>query len=284
MMQALEFEMQADGSRPVFVLIHGLGMSGRYLMPTADCLSTHGKVFVPDLPGFGSSSKPSRALTIPELADALAEWLAAVGIESPVLIGNSLGAQVIVDFAARHHSRLAAAILVGPTIDPEARRIFIQIRRLLRDVPCEPFGLYGIAVMDYLRSGICRCLRTLSYALEDPITEKLPKIRVPVLVVRGEKDPIAPQQWVEQAAALIPDARWISIPGAAHAVNFNAAEALVTAVLEFLESGGKTIRLIDRDDSRCRSRRNSDLPPRRDLQGDGAICIDPQGGGGLGDG
>jgi 2-hydroxy-6-oxonona-2,4-dienedioate hydrolase len=217
------------------VLIHGLGMSSRYLMPTAKLLSVHGKVYAPDLPGFGKSGKPSHIPTISELADFLAEWMAAVGIHSPVLIGNSLGAQVIVDFAVRHRTRLTAAVLVGPTIDPEARRMSTQIGRLLADVPREPPGLYGIAMTDYLRAGVGRCLRTLRHALDDPIAEKLPTLRVPVLIVRGERDPIVPQRWAERAAVLAPDAECVTIPGAAHAVNFNAPEALVKEVIEFMQ-------------------------------------------------
>ncbi len=234
-MHAVEMGGQTDGRRPVFVLVHGLGMSGRYLMPTGKLLSVLGKVYAPDLPGFGKSGKPSHIPAISELADSLAEWMAAVGINSPVLIGNSMGAQVIVDFAVRHRTRLTAAVLVGPTIDPEARRMSTQIWRLLTDVPREAPGLYGIAMTDYFRAGVRRCLQTLRHALNDPIAEKLPALRVPVLIVRGEHDPIVPQRWTERAAELAPDASCVTIPGAAHAVNFSAPEALVKEVMKFME-------------------------------------------------
>ena len=232
-MHSLEMGGETDESAPVFVLVHGLGMSSRYMMPTAKWLSASGKVHAPDLPGFGRSDKPGRVLTIPELADSLAEWMAAMNLASPVLIGNSLGAQVIVDFAVRHPSRLTAAVLVGLTIDPEARRMFTQIGRLLRDIPQEPPGLYWTAASDYYRAGFGRCLRTLRHALEDPIEHKLPQIHVPVLVARGEHDPIVPAEWTERAAESIPDASRVTIPRVAHAVNFSAAEELVKEVLEF---------------------------------------------------
>lgn len=241
-MHGMKLGEHKDACRPVFVLVHGLGMSSRYLMPTANLLSAWGDVHAPDLPGFGKSGRPSRILTIPELADALAEWIKATGIQSPVLIGNSMGAQVIVDLSVRHRSCLSAAVLVGPTIDPEARRMFTQIGRLLADVPREPPGLYGIAVTDYLRAGVARCLRTLRHALDDPITEKLPAMQVPVLVVRGEHDPIVPQEWTERAVKLIPIADCMTIPGAAHAVNFSAPEALVKVVLHFLKRNGLVLK------------------------------------------
>lgn len=233
-MHAVEMGEQANTGRPVFVLVHGLGMSSCYMMPTARLLSVAGKVYAPDLPGFGKSGKPPHILTISELADSLAEWLAANEIQSPILIGNSMGAQVTVDFAVRYPARLTAAVLVGLTVDQEAPRMSTQIGRLLADVPREPWGLYRIAVTDYFRAGFARCLQTLRHALNDPVPEKLPSIPIPVLVVRGEHDPIVPQRWSERAAGLVPDAIGVTISGAAHAVNFSAPEALVEEVMRFM--------------------------------------------------
>lgn len=165
---------------PNFVLVHGLGMSARYMMPTAERLASHGMVYVPDLPGFGRSGKPSEVLAIHELADALAGWIEVHKIFDPILIGNSLGAQVIADFAVRHLARLQRAVLVAPTIDPAARRVSTQLFRLLTDVWREPVSLYGVALGDYFRAGFPRCLKTLRKALTDPVVEKLPAIRCPV--------------------------------------------------------------------------------------------------------
>jgi pimeloyl-ACP methyl ester carboxylesterase len=48
---------------PVIVLVHDSGLSGRYMIPTAQQLTTNCRVYVPDLPGFGDSDKPARSLT-----------------------------------------------------------------------------------------------------------------------------------------------------------------------------------------------------------------------------
>jgi pimeloyl-ACP methyl ester carboxylesterase len=60
----------APGAVPV-VCVHGLGVSGRYLMPTARELAADHPTFVPDLPGYGRSAKPPRPLDVPGLAAAL---------------------------------------------------------------------------------------------------------------------------------------------------------------------------------------------------------------------
>lgn len=222
-----------QGASPVFILVHGLGMSGRYMMPTAELLVPHGKVHIPDLPGFGLSDDPTRVLTVPELADALLRWVDARQIPAGILVGNSLGGQVIIDFAARYPDRLTGAVLVGPTIDPDARRSLVQIWRLLVDIFREPGRLIAIGVADYLRAGFHWCLRTLHHALAHPVLEMLPRIRVPVLLVRGGRDPITSEAWADRATALIPRAWHVTIPHAAHAVNFNAPEDLVREILDF---------------------------------------------------
>ncbi|WP_292510847.1 alpha/beta fold hydrolase, partial [Methylobacterium sp.] len=55
-----------DNRLPV-ILVHGLGMSSRYMIPLARHLAPHFRVYAPDLPGFGLSDKPHRALTVREL-------------------------------------------------------------------------------------------------------------------------------------------------------------------------------------------------------------------------
>jgi 2-hydroxy-6-oxonona-2,4-dienedioate hydrolase len=229
----------APPSSPSIVLVHGLGVSSRYMMPTALRLYTHARIFAPDLPGFGLSRRPLRALSIPELADALAAWMQANGLERSILVGNSLGAQIIVDFAVRYPERVAQTVLIAPTIDPRARKLVRQLARLLLDALREPLRLLPIAITDYMRAGLARGLRTLRHALVDRIEDKLPLMRAKTLVVRGERDPIVPQDWMEDASRLLPDARLVVIARAAHAVNYNAPDALVREVLQFLNEPEK---------------------------------------------
>lgn len=48
----------ASADTPDVVLVHGLGLSGTYLLPMAQELARDYRVWVPDLPGFGRSGKP----------------------------------------------------------------------------------------------------------------------------------------------------------------------------------------------------------------------------------
>lgn len=114
---------------PAVVLVHGLGLSGRYMIPTAEILASDYRVWVPDLPGFGDSDKPRKVLDIPKLADWLAGWIEAAGFDRVALLGNSQGCQTIADLAARYPERVDRALLQGPTTPPDERSWFWQFIR-----------------------------------------------------------------------------------------------------------------------------------------------------------
>ncbi len=98
------------------VLVHGLAVSHRYLMPFARALAARHRVHVIDLPRFGLSGEPGRVLDLPQLADVLGAWLDAVGLRRPVLGGNSFGCQVVVDLVAQRPAAAQALVLIGPTM------------------------------------------------------------------------------------------------------------------------------------------------------------------------
>ena len=79
--------------------VHGFGISGSYLMPTARLLVRHGVNIVPDLPGYGRSQRRDHTLDIPELADAVLALLDALALPKVVLVGNSMGCPVILEVA-----------------------------------------------------------------------------------------------------------------------------------------------------------------------------------------
>src|SRR5436190_2195210 len=83
-----------DGLALPVVLVHGLVVSSRYMLPLAERLADHAHVYAPDLPGFGKSDHPERPLDIAGLADGLAAWMHVTGIPRAALIGNSMGCQV----------------------------------------------------------------------------------------------------------------------------------------------------------------------------------------------
>ena len=215
------------------VLVHGLAVSHRYLMPLAAKLAQQHPVHVVDLPGFGFSGDPGRVLDVNEHADHLAAWLRATGLGPVVVIGNSFGCQVAVELAVGHPAKVAGLVLVGPTIDPSARTAARQVLRWLRDTAREDPLQLAILARDLRDAGPHRVVGTLAHALGDPIEDKLPLVTVPALVTRGSREPIVPLAWAQSAARRLPFGELAVVPGP-HNANYGAADPLAELVLAFL--------------------------------------------------
>ena len=225
--------LTGDAATPV-VLLHGLAVSHRYLMPTARALQGRA-VYVPDLPGFGLSDKPDEVLDVGRHADVLGGWLESLDLAPVAVLGNSFGCQVAVELACRRADLVGALVLVGPTTDPAAATMWGQIRRFAVNLLFEDCRQAPILLADVRDAGLRRVVATLRHAVRDEIEKKLPSIRAPTLLARGARDRIVPLHWLARAAALTPDARTLVVERAAHNAVTTAGPQLAAAVDRFLK-------------------------------------------------
>jgi pimeloyl-ACP methyl ester carboxylesterase len=183
-----------------------------------------------DLPGFGRSTGPRHALSIPELASSIEGWMAAAGVERAHIVGNSMACQVIAQLAVKHPERIATVTMIGATIDPAAHRLSSQLFRLIRDAIHEPARLWVNWTVDFLRAGAPRALATTRHMFRDRITEQLPRITAPTLVIRGGKDPTMPQRWSEQANEMLQKGSCAVIEEEAHCAHYTVPGTIARLV------------------------------------------------------
>jgi 2-hydroxy-6-oxonona-2,4-dienedioate hydrolase len=224
-----------EEQQETIVLVHGLGMSGTYMHLLAMELQHDYLVLVPDMPGFGYSNKPQHVLNIPELGEALHDWAVSAHVKPAWYLGNSTGCQIITDFTFHYPDAVKGMILQGPTIDPSMRRKGKQILKFLQNSSGEPSTHVLNMVKDYSLSGIRRVAKTLDYSMIYKTEDFLPMIKVPALVVRGEKDEIVSDEWASRAARLLPNGRYRVVPGAAHTIPWAMPKQLAALTSEFVE-------------------------------------------------
>jgi pimeloyl-ACP methyl ester carboxylesterase len=230
----------AGGGEQVVVLVHGLAMSGNYLLPTAAKLLTTFTVYVPDLPGFGASEKPLRVLEMAEMAETLRAWMDAIGLDRAYLLGNSKGCHTITAMAALHPERVAGTILVSPVGDPGGRNTMRLLMRGLNDFVREPPSLWSIMFQDFLKAGLRRTVLTLRSLQRSRLEMWLPKVNVPALVVVGGHDQIVPRWWIDRVVELLPQGQAAVIKDAAHVPNFSHPVRLTALVRAFVERSNGT--------------------------------------------
>ena len=217
---------------PTYVLVHGLGVSARYFRPLAQLLAREGRVFAPDLPGFGRSPRPEHPLSVPDLAHVVAGLIRDRGLVTPVLVGHSMGAQVVTELAATHPGLVARMILLGPVVNTAERTAVWQAARLVQDAVREPLPLNALLTVDYLRCGTRWYAATVAQMLAYRIDQRLPQVTAPVVVVRGQHDPIAPRGWIRELAEIAPRATEVEVDGAGHVVMYTRPAAVAALCRE----------------------------------------------------
>ena len=110
------YDGEGRGDLPTTVMIHGLGSAGIAFASVVARLRPHVKrVIVPELPGHGLSTHPGDRQVTPELVlDTISAALDKVVTEPVVVVGNSLGGAVAIDYAKRHPEQVRALVLVSP--------------------------------------------------------------------------------------------------------------------------------------------------------------------------
>jgi len=230
---------RVGGAGPPVVLVHGYGVSGRYLLPLARVIAARCAAYVPDLPGRGRRGRPAVAAGIGDLADRLGDWLDVVGLSSPALVANSMGCQVVTELAVRQPHRVGPLVLIAPTVEPARRAARHQVIRALRDSTQEPAGLVTLAVRDTARRGVAGLHAMARSALTDRIEERLPHIHQRTVVVHGGNDRFISRRWSEEVTALLPHGSLLVVPDATHAVPYTHPQLVAGVVEELIARNGE---------------------------------------------
>ena len=255
---------------PAIVFLHGVAGSGRYWYRTADCLEDSGvRLYLLDLLGFGRSPWPRLTYTADDHLAALDEWRHAAGLaRTPlVLVGHSLGALLALAWAARAPG-IAGAVLVGLPVYPSpdaARRRLARLSLLNRlTFTSRPLAWTACTLMcctrplcrllaplllpalpaAVARDGVLHTWRSLSGTLDHCVfAATLDQVRrqaapVPVLLVHGSADAIAPVDNVRALARSLPHARLQEMPDGSHDLPQSHPDQLAGLVRAFVAEVG----------------------------------------------
>lgn len=227
---------------PAFVLVHGIGVSHRYLWRLHRMLAKTANTYSVDLPGFGGTPKPDRQLSVADYAAFLLAVLDRAGVDGAsvgpcILVGHSMGVQFAVEAARQQPDRCRGLVLMGPVVNPRRRKALLQALDLTRDCLFhESVSCNAVVLGDYVRCGPRWYLKELpvmmGYRLEDHITE----VSVPVLVMRGGRDPIASREWCSMLAARAVAGEVREIEGCGHVIQHIATERTGGVIREFAGS------------------------------------------------
>ena len=262
----------------VVVLFHGKNFSSDYWAPTITGLTQAGyHVIAPDQIGFGKSSKPDVMYHFDDLATNTQALLKSLNIKQVAVIANSMGGMVGIRFARLYPKTVQKLVLENPLgledyskdIPPQKNDDLLKLemaqteasyRRFLQSYfptwqpSYEKFVEVYVRVQkgpDYPAYAKTSVL-TYQMIAEKPVVNDLPQLKMPVLLVIGQKDRtvfgrrFAPPEAVKslgnfpelgkKAQAAIPNATLVPIENVGHVPHVEVPDQFVKVVVAFLNS------------------------------------------------
>jgi pimeloyl-ACP methyl ester carboxylesterase len=218
----------AGRADPAVVLVPGLGLDDRTWAQVRRRLP--GAVGTVVLPALGRRAPRGADLGVERQAERLLDELVAEGADAVVLVGHSASCAVAVEAAARSHV-VVGLVLVGPVTDPRAGTWPRMVGQWLRTAVHERLREVSVLVPQYRRSGVLPMVRSMDAVRRYRTDQTLAQLDLPVVVVRGVHDRVAPHDWSHHLAA-IARGRLDTVDGAAHMVPLTHPDAVVAAVLD----------------------------------------------------
>jgi 2-hydroxy-6-oxonona-2,4-dienedioate hydrolase len=231
------------GGGAVAILTAGLGLTSRFYAASYAAFAAAGtRLVVPDLPGWGQTPGPHTGLSPQATASFLIDFAASLGLRRAVWIGHSLGAQAVVEVAARRPDLATGLVLVGPTGAPGRRELIRQAWGLGVEAARTSFPVIRAVARDYLTASPARYIGTwLRHSAHDLLL-RLPHVQCPALVLAGDADPVCRPWFIEMLRHRMPRARVVWVPGGTHALPRGHADAFNRIVTRFVRecAAGRT--------------------------------------------
>jgi pimeloyl-ACP methyl ester carboxylesterase len=232
---------QEEGGGQPIVFLHGNSSCGEAWFQQFERFRDRYRVIAYDSVNHGHSSNSPRDEDEPDRADELEGFLAAIGIERPVLAGNSMGGNTLLRWASRHPSDAAALVPSGSGVRSSDAAMPRQRRALDAETLFLPTGdslterFQQEQPRMYERYLRIRSTATRLEAMRHPrspstrtaeerlsMAERVGAIRSPLLAVVGSLDAAVPA--AEKLHELVEGSELHVVDGAPHNVYYEAAE------------------------------------------------------------
>lgn len=241
------------GQGSALVCLHGLGGGSRSWTEQLSALSDKRRVIAWDTPGYGGSDDyPTTIPTPAQYADAVIAMLDAVGVTGEFdLVGHSMGGAIAPKIVARHPGRVRRLVLSATRISFANSGGYEQRLREHASMSPEEFGATRAKSMCAADAPVAAKAAVASIASEIRATgyaaavhllsvcnneRELKALRLPVLVLAGAEDRIAPEAETAALTAVVPGAHREIIGQAAHAAYVEQPAAYNAALRAFIDT------------------------------------------------
>jgi pimeloyl-ACP methyl ester carboxylesterase len=243
------------GEGPPLVLVPGLAGGYQLFGPLARRLARRFRVISYQLRGEDDCFALRRPFDLSDLAHDLAEFIDWHRLESPVLLGVSFGGVVALEFAARFPHRLQQLVVQGsgarfedglwqrvagtvlsrlplPTDSPFINQFF----NLLFGGRPEQQRLFEFVTRQCWKTDQSIMAHRFQMVEQFNLERRFERIRVPTLIVRGERDFLVSERSLQQLAQGLPQAQLARLSGCGHLASVTNPERVAREVIRFVDA------------------------------------------------
>lgn len=229
---SISLEYTDVGTGDAVVMLHGWGASKELYQNVIKTVSEKYRVIALDLPGFGNSSEPPEAWSVSQFAELCAKFIAALGLESIILLGHSFGGRVSIKLALMDGLpfEIKKLILVDSAGILPKRGIGYKLRiysykaakKVLQSAPMRNLFPNAVEKMQKNRGSADYAAASptmrgcLVKAVNEDLEPLLSKIHTETLLIWGSADDATPLSDGQKMEKLIPNAGLAVIDGAGH--------------------------------------------------------------------
>ena len=222
------YETVGEGN-PV-ILLHGWLANLETMRPIANSLAQNFKVYLVDIVGFGKSDLPEHPLKTNDFGDFLAEFLNKLNIKNPILIGHSNGGRMIINAVGRGIVEPKKIVLMDSAglVPKRKPKYYVKVgifkagKIFLNKLPdvgkIKKFKeklMNHVGSADY-KASVPVLRETMKIILNEDLSELLPNIKVPTLLIWGTNDDATPISDAKKMEKLIPDCGLVEYKGSSH--------------------------------------------------------------------
>ena len=242
----VHYAEKGSGTIPI-VFVHGNWGSWKWFKPFFDVVeNSRYRLIAADLPGFGSSDKPKRPISLENYAKELEEILDKLNLKECILIGHSMGTSIITKLASRRGDLARKLVFISPSpikgyrTPKESfpllslyRNSFSMVGSLIYPI-MKDRKLARELVKDALRMDPRGFLENPK-ALSEDLTEEARKINVPVLLIWGNKDPLVTKAEIEETAKAFQKSHLIILDSFGHCPHIDDPRKVFKIIEDFIE-------------------------------------------------
>jgi Predicted hydrolases or acyltransferases (alpha/beta hydrolase superfamily) len=228
----LNIHYSDEGNGDTIVLLHGWGANIDVYKSITDSLVPYFRVIALDLPGFGKSDEPSFPYSVIDFAEFVIAFLKQLNIKTASFIGHSHGGRITIEIASRNDNPFAlekivlldsAGIVPVKTSKQQFKIKCFKASKWILNIP--PVKALFPDALEKLkkRSGSAdynaatpMMRQSLVMAVNTDMRDKMPHIKVPCLLIWGEKDTATPVSDGKLMENFIPNSGLVLLQNAGH--------------------------------------------------------------------